>query len=190
MTKEELNPTHDIAEKTQMEIFDWLMTAEPVASISETEIVLETVSDIVKVVSKLYQERWQGQVVRGDWTVLLSNSGIRSSKAHSISKAMINAFAAVPNIIENGRVVEINRNWKGRSYDSYILIAPIKIGVIEYVADVIINHHKDGTYTFYLHEVEKKEKLQGAIHTSYDTRTPEASKFRITQLFEKVNKKL
>jgi hypothetical protein len=83
----------------------------------------------VPTVANIYREKWNSEVSRGKWLVKLTNDGIRASFQH----------------------------WKGRGYDSYILAAPIQIGTEQYIADVIVNHHKDSTYTFYLHEVEKKQ---------------------------------
>jgi hypothetical protein len=121
----------------------------------------------------------------------------------------INVFAALPDIITKGIITDVNRDWKGRGYDSYFINAPLKIGDTEYVVEVIVNRGNDGEGNFYLHEVEKKSKLHDAftitgmdtsasegasklhgVQAGMDTRPPEgASKLNIAHLLGESNTK-
>ena len=160
----------------------WLLQAEDVAVLSDNEIQTN-LKDIVKTVSRYYRDNWNSEVRRDDWVVKLTNSGIRSSFQHGHGRAKINAFAAVPHIIQKGKITDFRENWKGRGYDSWNIAAPVKIGGTGYIGEVFVNCHRDGTKTFYLHEVEEKAKLHGVFTASYDTSTPEgASKLRIAKL--------
>lgn len=60
-------------------------------------------------------------------TVTLNSRGVKDSMAHGIGKEKAAAFKAVPEVIQNGLIVDWENNWKGRSYDSAVLAAPIEI---------------------------------------------------------------
>ncbi|MDR3173516.1 MAG: hypothetical protein LBU19_04630, partial [Treponema sp.] len=169
---------------------EWLLNAEPVAVISENAINIDSLEgkNFVDKIYNLFVQNKTTQVMRGDWKINLSKSGIRASRQKGLSTSKINAFAALPEIITQGIITDVNRNWKNRGYDSYFINAPLKIGDGEYIAEVIINHGKDGIGNFYLHEVEEKSKLRGVKQTGMDTRTPEgASKLNIAHLLVESN---
>jgi hypothetical protein len=128
-----------------------------------------------------------GEVYReGAGTVLLNKDGAKSSIAHGMSRAKAASFKAVADIIKHGITIDRQTNWKGRGYDTEVIDAVIDIGGTDYIAEVIINKYKDGINEYYLHELEKKIKLQGIIQTGLVTGGPEASKLIIAQKLEKV----
>ena len=85
--------------------------------------------------------------------VRLTKSGITDSMAHGFGRAKLSAFAAIPEMIERGLIVQHNANWKGRGYESFVLAAPILIGGEQYCAFVVVNSTKKEGCRFYLHEV-------------------------------------
>ena len=91
--------------------------------------------------------------------VALTKSGISDSLAHGIGRDKADAFAAVPEVIAKGRVLEDQKNWKGRGYDSVTLAAPIQIAGKDFIAVAIVIREQ-GKQRFYLHEVGLREKLQ------------------------------
>jgi hypothetical protein len=166
------------------ETAEWLLTAAPVAAIPDNAVQTNG-RRFADAVGELYKEKWGGQVKRGGWTVRLSKTGIKDSLRHGYGRVKINAFAAVPRVIQSGRIIEKNENWKGRGYDSYSIAAPIRIGTDDYLCEVIINSNKDGTFNFYLHEVIRKPR--GAHHDGMDTtNTPGASTSNIARFLKKV----
>lgn len=60
-------------------------------------------------------------------TVTLNSRGVKDSMAHGIGKEKAAAFKAVPEVIQNGLIVDWENNWKNRGYDSAIVSAPIEI---------------------------------------------------------------
>ena len=74
---------------------------------------------------------------------------------HGFGRAKLSAFAAVPELIENGLIVQHDVNWKNRGYESFVLTAPLSIGGEAYCAFVIVNSTREYGYRFYLHEVGK-----------------------------------
>ena len=96
----------------------------------------------------------------GIGTVLLTKSGINDSMRHGYGREKLAAFAAVPEVIQSGVVVDHSQDWKGRGYESFVVAAPISIAGIAYCAFVIVNSVKDGGHRFYLHEVGKIEDMK------------------------------
>lgn len=85
-------------------------------------------------------------------TVVLNKRGIRSDLAHGMGRAKAASFAAVPAVIEKGRVVDYQENWKGRRYDTAVIAAPITIDGAPYMAGVVLRR-AGGENRFYVHEV-------------------------------------
>lgn len=92
--------------------------------------------------------------------VQLTKSGINDSMRHGYGREKLAAFAAVPEVIRDGVVVDHSPNWKERGYESFVVAAPISIAGIAYCAFVIVNSVKDGGHRFYLHEVGKIEDMK------------------------------
>ena len=87
-----------------------------------------------------------------------------------------------------GKIFDRQQNWKNRGYNSFVLIAPIKIGTKRYIEEVVIK--KDNQIQrLYLHEVEIKKRLEEFIQTSLKRLNPPISKLIIAQKISKVNKK-
>jgi hypothetical protein len=91
--------------------------------------------------------------------VALTKNGVSDSLAHGIGRDKADAFAAVPEVISKGRVVDYQKNWKGRGYDSVTLAAPIQIAGKDFIAVAIVIREQS-KQRFYLHEVGLRERLQ------------------------------
>ena len=184
---------------------EWVFNAEPVKQLEGSEFSKSEKSLITQV--NEFFKSIGGKVEReGFGMVNLTRQGIKSSIAHGIGRVKAAAFTAVPEIIKQGKIIDRQTNWKGRGYDTYVIDAPINIGNIEYIAEVIINKDKDGQ-RFYLHEVEIKEKARSAFKTGMDTSAlqapaqsafktatergaPQASRLIITRKLREVNKNI
>lgn len=84
--------------------------------------------------------------------VVLDRRGVKSDIGHGIGRKKAAAFAAVPEVIAQGQVVDYQRNWKDRGYDTAVIAAPIQIGGQPYLAGVVVIRSRL-TNRFYLHEV-------------------------------------
>jgi len=123
----------------------------PVAKISgeefakgETDLVSQVAEFFVEVGNSAYNAQL------GD--VVLDRKGIKSDIAHGIGRKKAAAFAAVPDVIKQGLVVDYQKNWKGRGYDTAVVAAPITIGAEEHIAAVVLTRSNQ-TNRFYVHEV-------------------------------------
>ncbi len=88
--------------------------------------------------------------------VVLNRSGARDSISHGIGRNKAIAFAAVPSVIENGTVIDMQHNWKGRRYDTVTFGGRVRIGGIDYDMGVIVKQYDNAENRgkYYLHEVE------------------------------------
>ena len=102
--------------------------------------------------------------------VIIDTRGVKSDIAHGIGRAKAATFAAVPSVIEQGKQIDFQTNWKGRGYDSYVFAAPIDMaGKKRYLAAVVLS---DQNNRFYLHEViDEDGNLIYKIETPADIKT-------------------
>ncbi len=84
--------------------------------------------------------------------VTLERKGIKSDIAHGIGRKKAASFKAVPEVIEKGKVIDFQKDWKGRGYDTAIVAAPIKIGTDDYLMGIVLTR-KNQENLFYVHEV-------------------------------------
>lgn len=89
---------------------------------------------------------------QGFGDVVLNERGVQDSIAHGLGRQKAVTFAAVPDVIKNGKEIDYSPNWKGRRYDTHVFAAPVKIASdTRIVAAVVIKEPNTGRY--YLHEV-------------------------------------
>ncbi len=128
---------------------------------------------ITKRVAEYYDTKYAGRVERaGVGTILLDERSVKDSISHGLGRTKAAAFAAVPEIISGGRIIDRQENWKGRGYGSVTFAAPVKIGEENHICIVVANEvtHSDGTHRFYLHEVALQKELQDEeFKTGIDT---------------------
>lgn len=93
--------------------------------------------------------------------VLIDKRGIKDDIAHGIGRKKAATFAAVPDVIQKGKVVDYQKNWKGRNYDTAVIAAPITVGSEKHYMGVVVIQNKENN-RFYVHEVVeiKKEGAQ------------------------------
>lgn len=97
--------------------------------------------------------------------VIVDARSIKDSWRHGRNTAKAAAFAAVPDIIGNGRVVFRKNNWKNRNYERVLLAAPITIGAEDYVAVVAVNSKPDSN-RFFFHEVVLTKRIRESALTT------------------------
>lgn len=85
--------------------------------------------------------------------VFFSKARIKSAfVGHGIGNAKIETFAAVPEVIKNGKQIGYIENVDGKGYDSYVFAAPINYkGAKDYLGVIVTKDVQSGKY--YVHEV-------------------------------------
>lgn len=124
---------------------------EPVAEVSGEEFKKgekDFITQVTEFFDGLGNEVYNPQL--GD--VMLTRRGAKSDIAHGIGRKKAAAFAAVPDILKNGRVIDYQVDWKGRNYDTAVVAAPITIAGEPYMAGVVLTR-TDSENRFYVHEV-------------------------------------
>lgn len=123
--------------------------------------------------------------------VILDKDTVKASMSHGIGRLKASAFMAVKDVIENGFIFNRESNWKGRGYDTAVIVAPIKIGGESYTCEVVVKK-SDKRNSFYLHEVEIKETLEDMFKTTTEGAISQASKLiigkHIAEVKENVSK--
>lgn len=117
--------------------------------------------------------------------VTLNRSGARDSISHGMGRNKAIAFSAVPEVIENGAIIDTQSNWKGRRYDTVTFGGQVQIGEQVYDMGVIVKKYDnaDMASKYYLHEVvltnEKGETMSFKTGTKMgypsDTVSPDGS---------------
>ncbi len=137
----------------------FLTDSEPVSVLSGDEFARDGVKLTGKV-PEYYKEKYGGKVTReGLGDVLLDKESVKDSIAHGIGRMKSAAFAAVPEIIKHGIVIDERTNWKERQYDSITIAAPITIASERYVGVTVVKRLPNDKNRFYLHEVVLQKNL-------------------------------
>lgn len=165
---------------------EWLMNAEAVSSLTGEEFR----SNLVDSVEAFYRSFGNKVIRPGLGEVSLARHDIQTSISHGLGRLKAVAFAAVPDVIREGREFSYTENYKGRGYDSIVIDAPISIAGEGYICEVVLNKEENKN-RFYLHEVEIKDKLQlgNQVRSYMDEKNPKrntkagASRLIISKLF-------
>ena len=97
-------------------------------------------------------------------TIVLNRRSIRDSLGHGGSRAKVVAFAAIPDVLRHGIVVDHQVNWKGRGYETYVVAAPVTIGVDRYFVGSVLISPKSG-HRFYTHDlIVERESRDGPLY--------------------------
>ncbi|GMO56311.1 MAG: hypothetical protein Ta2D_00980 [Rickettsiales bacterium] len=169
-------------EKKYIDILDdnikQLFTMQPVAKVSNEKIMADSEKELVDKIYEFYREhkmvQKNSQYMRGrvEFFIIsllgqinISRKNIISSLDHYFKNAYnyfdyINAFKVIPEVITNGILFNKEINWKGRGYDTYLIVAPVLIDNIEFFIEVLIKE-TDKEKFFYLHKITKKRSFVG-----------------------------
>ncbi|MDO5399302.1 MAG: hypothetical protein Q4G33_15415, partial [bacterium] len=130
---------------------------EPVATVKGTEFQKD--SDVpLKARIRSYFNSIGNSVhhpILGD--IALTNRSVSDSLAHDIWPEKIFMFQALPDVLTKGNIVDIQKNWKGRLYDTYVFAAPVnKVDVNnnteEFFVAAVVKRQVDGN-RYYVHDV-------------------------------------
>ena len=146
----DVDDSASVVEKLQASVKD-LKQMDPVISLEGTEFdksqgkLTDTVGRFFRALGNLVHRNGLGDVV-------LDNDGIKSDIGHGIGREKAITFAAVPAVIEKGKVIDYQKNWKNRNYDTYVIAAPVDVADHRDYVGVVL-YKKEGDSRFYLHEV-------------------------------------
>ena len=162
-----------------------LVDVEPVKHLSGAEFQKST-EDNRNLRAKVLEffNRLGNKVTRpGFGDIALNNSGVHDSLGHGYGKLKAATFAALPDVLREGKLIAHEDPYEGHDYDSYFIAAPVTVaGETCYVGALVI---KDvNTQRYKLHEVLMADK-NGT--PSFKTEAPKTgSDIRDSAPFEKI----
>ena len=145
---------------------DYAMNGQPVAKLTGNEFQ----KDGVKITDKVpawYEQNYGGKVDNPELgEVLLNKRGVKDSMTHGMRQSEASGFAAVPEIIKEGTIFDRQPNWKGRSWDSYVMAAPVDVAGRPHIGEVIARSRGDGGHQLYVHNLEDKTVAEPLLDPS------------------------
>lgn len=129
---------------------------EPVAEVS-LDMFQKGAVDLTTQVSDFFDSIGNKVINPQLGEVILNRRGVKDDVSHGIGRKKAASFAAVPEVIEQGKTIDYQRNWKNRGYDTAVVVAPVTMDGNLYYEGVILKRSR-GENAFYLHEVlEEKD---------------------------------
>lgn len=115
----------------------------------------------VKVLTEAVMEYYDsvGNEVHNDVVgdILLSRRSVKDDIAHGYNDIKAITFKAVPEVLEKGKVLQFNKDWKSRGYDTAVIGGKIKVADGKYAGDyyqICIVKVDANQNRMYLHEVQ------------------------------------
>lgn len=112
-------------------------------------------------------------------TIKLTNRSVNDDFGHGKGPEKVITFAAVPELLRNGYVLDYQKDWKGRGYDTTVIGGKVDISegkyAGEYYMGAIVNVYPD-TNRAYLHEVyaTRADSYTPSDQDAINDTTPEA----------------
>lgn len=158
---------------------------KPVVTLKGSEFSKSN-ADLVTQVTEYFDE--VGGYVNTDYgKIELTKKGVKSSIGHGIGRNKAIAFKAVPNVLKEGKIIDFQKNWKNRGYDTAVFAAPIKIANKDYfMAAVIVVEAERNSY--YLHEVAIQEKEDNTLFKTGTVKNGTSGKVLSSPIFTLLQK--
>jgi hypothetical protein len=135
------------------------LEGEPVVALTGEEFPKDGFPLTAKV-AKWYRDNGHATVeTPGIGVVALDQRAVKDSVSHGLGRDKAAAFAAVPEVLRNGRIIH-SEPMRGSDHGMvHHVAAPISMGGSAYVMDVLVKADK-GSRRMYVHEVALTEKLR------------------------------
>lgn len=146
----------DFSEETIQKNIDTIRNGKSIVTVSDT-IEPDENGKHTKAIKEYFDKA--GRIVHnpviGDVTI--ANSGIKHTIAKGVYPNKIASFKAVRDVIEKGQIVNAEKNWKSRSYDSVVIASKVTLGDQDCLMGVVVKRQpaKKGysSQTYDVHEV-------------------------------------
>jgi hypothetical protein len=165
----------------------YALKGKPVAKLTGKEFQKDGVR-LTDKVPAFYKKEYGGQVESEVGIVKLDLEGVKDDIGHHLSKEKAAAFTAVPEVLTKGKIIDYQKDWKGRGYDSFVFVAPIEIAGERYIEEVVVKE-RSNRRGLYLHEVEITKRLRDIIQTPTKGGNPPTSRLILADLIAKSKQK-
>ncbi len=175
------------------EAIDFIYNGESVYNVTGEEFPNNggNFTNLIDRITDFYKKNFNSKIeIKNFGEILLDKKSVKNSSYHNFNTNKINAFAAVPYVLKNGKIANYQEKYKGQNEDRYLFVAPITVNGEEYFCEVVVKatdkYADSGVKRFYLHEIELKKKLADVFLTSLGG-TSTSSKSIIADLIDKLN---
>ena len=161
------------SEQTLVQNKQLVSEMQPVSRITGNEFQKGEV-DLITQVANFFKSLGNKAFNEEIGSVTVDRRGAKTDIAHGVGRKKAASFQAVFDVINNGKVVDYQTNWKGRGYDTAVVAAPITIGTTPYYMGVVLTRSQ-GENRFYVHEVfatDEKGTSPFKTGTTASSRTP------------------
>ncbi|WP_302327824.1 hypothetical protein [Enterocloster lavalensis] len=155
--KYKIEKPDQITDENINENYDRVRNMKPVAELTGEEFakgdkdLISQVTDYYNSIGKVHND------VVGD--IYLTKESAKDDVAHGVGRLKAITFAAVPEVLKNGYVLDFQKNWKDRKYDTVIIGAPITVSDGKYAGNyyeiAVVKVAEDNK--MYVHEVYAQE---------------------------------
>lgn len=146
--------TNEILEQN----YTYVRNMEPIATLNGNEFEGKRgVKTLTEAVKEYYDSI--GNMIHNDIVgdILLSRRSVKDDIAHGYNDIKAITFKAVPEVLEKGKVLQFNKDWKSRGYDTAVIGGKIKVADGKYAGDyyqICIVKVDANQNRMYLHEVQ------------------------------------
>lgn len=157
---------------------------DPVAQISGTEFEKgekNLITQVTEFFNDLGNRAYNPQL----GSVTLDRKGAKSDLGHGLGRKKAASFAAVPDVLARGYVVDYQENWKGRGYDTAVVAAPVRIGDEECLMGIVLNRNSPKN-RFYVHEVLTTENEASPFKTGTREGDPSGNAPSVISILKKI----
>lgn len=157
---------------------------DPVAQISGTEFEKgekKLITQVTEFFNDLGNRAYNPQL----GSVMLDRKGAKSDLGHGMGRKKAASFAAVPDVLARGYVVDYQENWKGRGYDTAVVAAPVQIGDEECLMGIVLNRNSPKN-RFYVHEVLTTEDEASPFKTGTREGDPSGNAPSVISILKKI----
>lgn len=124
--------------KLVLDAYKYAMDDEPVIYLTGHAFQKDNIP-LTEKVTKFYTEKYNSVVNHPELgEVKLDLEGVKASLGHGIGKEKAAAYAAVPQLIEKGKIFNRQTNWINRGYDTVVMSAPLGMNGIPYIGEVVV----------------------------------------------------
>ncbi len=181
----------EITEERLEENYDYVRNMKPVYALTGKEFMKVEGASVDTRINEEYRKIGNMAVNPIVGEIKLNKSAIRDSMNHALgSRFRVAAFAAVPDVIENGKILSYIENWKGKPEDDRVVIGAKITYDGKNAYEIVVAKVKTRTNTLYLQDVLLQKENSGSRSAAADNSQPVTDTGFLESSYSNIFKKL